>query len=173
VILDTGNQNENEIRRIVRLNIERCNTFDFENVRRCEADTSTMKLEHVIGDLVESLQAATSAASHTVFQTISWILLQYVEFFNLKIIIDSETESYMQSAEATNSRRVSKSCDLCVVFQVFLIKPLETVRPIYRTGTPLPSKHPILRIFSTNIRTDFFKHAAHSPFCLLKMPFIS
>jgi predicted membrane protein len=31
-------------------------------------------------------------------------------------------------------------------------------------GTPLPSKHPILYIFSTNTRTEFFKHAAHSPF---------
>jgi hypothetical protein len=38
------------------------------------------------------------------------------------------------------------------------------VRPIYRTGTSLPSKHPILCIFSTNIRTEFFKQAAHSPF---------
>jgi hypothetical protein len=32
-----------------------------------------------------------------------------------------------------------------------LYYPLETVRPIHRTGTPLPSKHPILYIFSTNI----------------------
>jgi hypothetical protein len=40
--------------------------------------------------------------------------------------------------------------------------PLGTVRPIYRTGTPLPSKHPILCIFSTNTRTEFFKHAAHA-----------
>jgi hypothetical protein len=31
-------------------------------------------------------------------------------------------------------------------------------------GTPPPSKHPILCIFSTNVRTEFFKHAAHSPF---------
>ena len=38
------------------------------------------------------------------------------------------------------------------------------MRSIYRTGTPLPSKHPILCIFSTNIRTKFFKHAAHSTF---------
>ena len=45
--------------------------------------------------------------------------------------------------------------------------------PIYRTGTPLPSKHPILYIFSTNIRTEIFKNAAHSPFFLFKMPFIS
>jgi hypothetical protein len=33
-------------------------------------------------------------------------------------------------------------------------------------GTPLPSKHPILYIFSTNIYTEFFKHAAHSVFSL-------
>jgi hypothetical protein len=32
------------------------------------------------------------------------------------------------------------------------------------TGTPLPSKNPNLYIFSTNLRTKFFKHAAHSPF---------
>jgi hypothetical protein len=38
------------------------------------------------------------------------------------------------------------------------------MRPIYRTGTPLPSKHPVLYIFSLNIRTEYFKHAAHSPF---------
>jgi hypothetical protein len=34
---------------------------------------------------------------------------------------------------------------------------------MYRTGR-LPSKHPILYIFSTNIRTEFFKHATHSQF---------
>jgi hypothetical protein len=42
------------------------------------------------------------------------------------------------------------------------------VRPISRTGTPLPSKHPILYIFSTNIHSEFFKHAAHSPFFSLQ-----
>jgi hypothetical protein len=42
------------------------------------------------------------------------------------------------------------------------VKPLGTVRPIYRTGTLPPSKY-ILYIFSTNIRIEFFKHAAHSP----------
>ena len=48
------------------------------------------------------------------------------------------------------------------------VYPLGTVRPIYRTGTPLPTKHPILYIFSTNIRSEFFKHAAHSPFFSLQ-----
>ena len=42
------------------------------------------------------------------------------------------------------------------------------MRPIYRTGTPLPSKHPILYIISTNIHTEYFKHAAHSPFFSLQ-----
>jgi hypothetical protein len=44
-------------------------------------------------------------------------------------------------------------------------KGLRTVRPIYRTGVPLPSKCCILYIFfSTTISTEYFKHAAHSPF---------
>jgi len=38
------------------------------------------------------------------------------------------------------------------------------VRPIYRTGVPLPSRCCILYIFSKNISTEYFKHAAHSPF---------
>jgi hypothetical protein len=49
-------------------------------------------------------------------------------------------------------------------FLPFLFQPLETERPFYRTGTPLPSKHPILYIFSTNNLTELFKHAVHSPF---------
>jgi hypothetical protein len=50
---------------------------------------------------------------------------------------------------------------------------LRTVHPIYRTDVTLPSKCCILYIFSTNISTEYFKHAAHSPFFLFKMPFIS
>ena len=38
------------------------------------------------------------------------------------------------------------------------------MRPIYRTGVPLPSRCCILYIFSTNISTEYFKNAAHSPF---------
>jgi hypothetical protein len=38
------------------------------------------------------------------------------------------------------------------------------MRPIYSTGTVLPSKYPVLYNFLTNIRTEFFKHVAHSPF---------
>jgi hypothetical protein len=43
------------------------------------------------------------------------------------------------------------------------------VRPIYRTGTPLPSKNPILYIFLKQIYVlNFFKHAAHSHFFSLQ-----
>jgi predicted membrane protein len=35
-------------------------------------------------------------------------------------------------------------------------------------GTALPSTHPIFYIFSTNTRTEFFVHAAHSPFLSLQ-----
>ena len=38
------------------------------------------------------------------------------------------------------------------------------MRPMYRTGVQLPSRCCILYIFSTNISTEYFKHAAHSPF---------
>jgi hypothetical protein len=50
---------------------------------------------------------------------------------------------------------------------LYTVKPLRTVRPIYRTGVPLPSRCCILYFFfSTNISTEYFKHAAHSPFFL-------
>jgi hypothetical protein len=53
----------------------------------------------------------------------------------------------------------SAICHVSCNFELF-------VRPIYRTGTPILSKNPILCIFSTNIRTAFFKRIAHSFFPL-------
>ena len=40
-------------------------------------------------------------------------------------------------------------------------------------NAPLTSRCCILYIYSTNIRTEYFKHAAHSQFFLFKMTFIS
>jgi len=42
-----------------------------------------------------------------------------------------------------------------------------------RRTAQLTSRCCILYIYSTNIRTEYFKHAAYSPFFLFKMPFIS
>jgi hypothetical protein len=50
-------------------------------------------------------------------------------------------------------------------FPIYMIfNPLKTVRPIYRTGVPLPSRCCIIYFFSTNMSTEYFKYAAHSPF---------
>jgi hypothetical protein len=38
------------------------------------------------------------------------------------------------------------------------------MRPVYRTGVPLPSRCCILYIFSGNVSTEYFKHAAYSQF---------
>jgi len=38
---------------------------------------------------------------------------------------------------------------------------------------PLTSKRCILYIYSTNIGSDYFKHALYSPFFLFKMQFVS
>ena len=46
--------------------------------------------------------------------------------------------------------------------------------PYMGRTTPLTSKRCILYIYSTNIRTEYFKHALHSPFFFLfKMQFAS
>ena len=37
------------------------------------------------------------------------------------------------------------------------------MRPIYRTGVPLPSRQPILYIFSTNTSTEYFKLSVFPP----------
>ena len=42
-----------------------------------------------------------------------------------------------------------------------------------RRTAQLTSRCCILYIYSTNIRTEYFKHSAHSPFFLFKMSFIS
>jgi hypothetical protein len=64
---------------------------------------------------------------------------------------------------------VSVTCNVtalqyAVTLQVCIhLLPLRTVRPIYRTGTPLPSKNPFHLFFQQIYVLNFFKHAAHSP----------
>ena len=45
--------------------------------------------------------------------------------------------------------------------------------PYMSRTAPLTSKRWILYIYSTNIGTEYFKHALYSPFFLLKMQFVS
>ena len=46
--------------------------------------------------------------------------------------------------------------------------PLKSNDPYMGHNAPLTSRRCILYIYSTNIRTEYFKHAAHSPFFLLQ-----
>ena len=49
-----------------------------------------------------------------------------------------------------------------------------TPNDLYMSRTaPLTSKRCILYIYSTNISTEYFKHALYSPFFLFKMQFVS
>jgi hypothetical protein len=45
--------------------------------------------------------------------------------------------------------------------------------PYMSCTAPLTSKRSILYIYSTNIGTEYFKHALKSPFFLFKMQFVS
>ena len=54
------------------------------------------------------------------------------------------------------------------------INPLAPNDVYMRRTAQLTSRRCILNIYSTNILTEYFKHAAHSAFFFLfKMPFIS
>ena len=67
-------------------------------------------------------------------------------------------------------QRLEVSC--CLHFHVCL-NPL-TPNDLYMSRTaPLTSKRCILYIYSTNIGTEYFKHALYSPFFSLKMQFVS
>ena len=55
----------------------------------------------------------------------------------------------------------------------FLFNPLTPNDPYMGRTAPLTSKRCILYIYSTNIGTEYFKHALYSPFFLFKMQFVS
>ena len=54
-----------------------------------------------------------------------------------------------------------------------LLNRLTPNDPYMGRTAPLNSKRCILRIYSTNIGTEYFKHAVYSPFFLFKMQFVS
>jgi hypothetical protein len=57
-------------------------------------------------------------------------------------------------------------------FHTFL-NPLAPSDPYMGRTAQLTSRRCILNTYSTNIRTEYFKRAALSPFLFIKMPFIS
>ena len=59
------------------------------------------------------------------------------------------------------------------IFILRLIDRLTPDDPYMGRTAPLTSKRCILYIYSTNIGTEYFKHALYSPFFLFKMQFVS
>ena len=55
----------------------------------------------------------------------------------------------------------------------YLLNRLTPNDPYMGRTAPLTSKRYILCIYSTNIGTEYFKHALYSPFFLFKMQFVS
>ena len=56
---------------------------------------------------------------------------------------------------------------------ILVINRLTPNDPYMGRNAPLTSKCCILYIYSTNISTEYFKHALYSPFFLFKMQFVS
>ena len=56
---------------------------------------------------------------------------------------------------------------------LLLVNRLTPNDPHMGRTAPLTSKRCILYIYSTNIGTEYFKHALYSPFFLFKMQFVS
>jgi len=75
-------------------------------------------------------------------------------------------------ARFTNNENIMGSTNRMSQKNLNLIKTLKP-NDLYMSHTaPLTSKHYILYIYSTNIGTEYFKHALHSPFFLFKMQFV-
>ena len=68
---------------------------------------------------------------------------------------------------------------MCIAFAVLKQKPVCAINrltpndPYMGRTAPLTSKRYISYIYSTNIGTEYFKHALYSPFFLFKMQFVS
>ena len=69
---------------------------------------------------------------------------------------------------------VYNSGDLIIIIIIIIfINRLTPNDPYLGRTAPLTSKHCILYIYSTNMGTEYFKHALYSPFFLFKMQFVS
>ena len=99
----------------------------------------------------------------------------YVELFSLSFIWDLKfLQRWIRGVLSSGmlkcvvAFKFSNLCD-CVALQktgfLCLLTFKNSASYIYRTGVPLPSRCCILYIFfPATISTEYFKHAAHSPF---------
>jgi len=69
--------------------------------------------------------------------------------------------------------KVLKCCAKIYFILHYVINRFTPNDPYMGRTAPLTSKRCILYIYSTNIATEYFKHALYSPFFLFKMRFVS
>ena len=62
---------------------------------------------------------------------------------------------------------------LYTFLSIYYFNRLTPNDPYMGRTAPLTSKRCILHTYSTNIGTEYFKHALYSPFFLFKMQFVS
>jgi hypothetical protein len=111
----------------------------------------------------------------SIYQHIRFVLyIIYIYNFHLPIQWLKNTHTHIHTNTHTHIefRRTWSSVRFSILEHLIFRKisnfsvnlTFKTVRPIYRTCITLPSRCCILYIFSTNTSTEYFKHAAHSPF---------
>ena len=75
--------------------------------------------------------------------------------------------------EVTISEGLKKTTKRLVTLVDISFNRLRPNDPYMGRTAPLTSKRCILYIYSTNVDTEYFKHALYSPFFLFKMQFVS
>ena len=75
-----------------------------------------------------------------------------------------------KQTDMPNSSKIMPLKHVCTYNDINRLTPND---PYMGRTAPLTSKRCILYIYSTNIGTEYFKHALYSPFFLFKMQFVS
>ena len=112
------------------------------------------------------LWCARSCEVRGVVAAMSWLLLEdwYGSETTHRTVVRSELlYPALEDPESTVNRKLSK----------IPINRLTPNDPYMGRTAPLTSKRCILYIYSTNIGTEYFKHALYSPFFYLQLQFVS
>jgi hypothetical protein len=132
----------------------------FSGIRRC-IPPSNCRFSRIGYSWFSSACTGRSRLCHFIFlrQVIYYVI--QAEFHNTVFVITNCVNGILI---LRYSNIFCQDLEYCVRLKIIDYWPLRMVRTTYRTGVPLPSKFCILCIFSTSISTEYFKHAAHSPF---------
>jgi hypothetical protein len=145
-----------------------CVTFVF---RVCRSWRSSLKLKHscrqkdpVSSEVTPRPSACTLSAFCGGTIAACYVSVSSIELAAQCCVCQEVLASYnWEMFNPLPSLMLQRACDLTLCR-----------RTTYIYTAPLSSRRRIFYIYSTNIHTEYFKHAAHSPFffSLFKMPFL-